>query len=286
MNYREEIKGSFDHHQFKNNSYHYGLSSAGLVAQIVFGRISDDPTAEMHGHDTGWYQPNKNVSLLDAFIEHVDARDVRSSKGYASWDFDTNSLNDTYYRTGSRFDKFCQAVSDLNEMDIYGDSQEDAFKFAVDSAIKYIKELIGGSQEPSISYLKEVADRNVASKKAELKDRQSKLHYWSVIVNKKHMHAYVVDGEKHLPGFMLPKDWDFFVSYDKGQKAYTVMANTSRGVTLDQDQGDNCLFIHSAGFIGKFKAAGWREQQQLFRDEVDFISNGSRCSVPVGEEYW
>ena len=87
----------------------------------------------------------------------------------------------------------------------------------------------------------------------------------------------------------MPKDWDMFVSYDKGQSAWTVMANTKTGTILDGEQDEDCVFVHANGFVGKFKAVPWgiwADGSDGFMDGLFVHIDGKRYDIPVGDIYY
>ncbi len=201
---------------------------------------------------------------LTEFINFVDTRDTRI--GYKP---ENNEL----------FDELCNDVVSLNNINIHGEEQDAAFNDAVEMMSRFIN----SDMERLASYMELhfAAKEAKASKEAIFTKRKEELVSYTQNKNKIYIGEYV-------PGHMLPNDWAFFMSYDDGQQAWTVLANTRVGHVLAQDQGK---FVHAQGFIGKFKSLAWGhwyDGSDGFKDAVFFKEENSdyRYELPVGDVYY
>ncbi len=200
---------------------------------------------------------NIHSPLLTKLVKEVDFRDLNGP---------TEKQN---------HHEFFELINDLNQDDVYSDEQDEFFEYAVNKYVEYIQD---GFKIPLA--LKLTAIDNKQSKLVKLRQRLDNLECLTQNGNKIYKGDYV-------PLVELPNDWSFFVSYDKGQDAWTVMASTS-GHKLVQGQG---IFTHKAGFISKIKPTAWGhwyDGSDGFKDAVFFKEEGSnyRYEVPVGNVYY
>jgi uncharacterized UPF0160 family protein len=261
-------QNKFDHHQAKDNKHEcYGKSSAGLVLDFLSQRVSEDPLAEAYGYETNWTQLLRPTDNLSKFIEFVDSRDTR-----VNYDPEANSF----------YDKVGNLLVSCNTIDIDSPEQDERFNLVVNLLVDILK--AEGDFDNLISWTKiaKLSKETDESKRIEFNNRLDSLT-WYITRKKK---VYV--GE-YIPTYLLPKDWDMFVTYDKGQSAWTVMANTKAGIVLDQVQDDNCKFVHANGFVGKFISVPWGiwwDGSDGFKDGIFVNIDAVRHDIPVGSVYY
>jgi len=222
----------FDHHQWSKEQD--GRSSAGLVYSWLIEEYDEcyAPVMEYNQH-------------VASFVSEVDYRDLNGPT------------------SSQKHHEFFELINELNKDDIYCHLQDEAFLFAVDSYVRYIRT---GFKIPK--QLIEVAANNKAAKAANLARKVDELECW----NGGKIHVYSTKNKEYVPVENLPEDWDIFVSWDAGQKAYTVLCNSEKGIVLSQEQDKLCKFVHKAGFIGKFQAHG---------KLTTILNDGTKLSIPV-----
>lgn len=209
----------FDHHQV---SYTGELSSAGMIWEHI------GLTSQYH-----------SISNL---VEEVDAQDTGAKRQEAN--------------------HYCNIVSSFNTDDIYGSEQDAAFHDAVAFAARYLLAL--KKQEDNRRVLQQIADATTVETVGKNKgdpdfDMLDDDEYWHITGEYRYAGisvAKIPKGAEFVPTEYFVGRCDLIVQWDVGQNCWSVQTVPLKkgefGAKLKLLESKNALFVHKAGFIGKY----------------------------------
>jgi len=227
-----------DHHQFTKDSELYGLSSAGLVVKTLKHQTTCNDCGHHHKNnvvDSCCYMCGSNALISNkyftnehkTFIKAVDARDT-----FVNYDKD------------GKYTPLFNNVNSCNLLDINSKEQDDRFSELVELFVLYFSNTITYSElftkiEKIAKKEKAVTDNIYSARKKTLK----------CIVEENDLKVYAVKNLGYVPFYDLGVD--AFLMFDDLQDCYSLQVNTEKYKIIDVE---NKIFIHSNGFIAKFKA--------------------------------
>jgi len=135
--------GRFDHHHFKDGDYHYGKSSAGIVANWLYASMAPE---------------------LETFIASVDARDTRMGK------------------IDEKYEEILEAISGLNDIDPKSDNQLENFYWAVRNVGYYIDYKFFKRGEYKTEQIIDRAKENKEKSEKEFEKRRDKAVVWGGLI--------------------------------------------------------------------------------------------------------
>jgi len=206
----------FDHHHFTEDHEMYGLSSAGLILKsIIEERFQKVP---------------KELSDL---IDEIDQQDVGIRR------------NPEYH--------FCNIISRMNEDNIAGEEQLNAFNAAIDVAYRVFKAM-------ELNYKKELIVDNCEPK----------------IINGVKIVTLNKD-QPFIAAALFAGKTDILIEWDNVQNNWSVLTvplvkgEFGSEFTLESSNLDTEVFVHKAGFISKCNSDENNEVQFKIKGIADLI---------------
>lgn len=226
----------FDHHQWNYESKFYGKSSAGLVYDFLID-------------NKGW------TEQFTSFIEHVDARDTRSSrKPYMTWDFRTNSLVKVKvckYDPLNPHDELCNYIAKCNTLEPMSQEQDDMFNVVLELVSDYLLDMldiVDSVWEEKVMDYSEIIE--LGNKTAKIKNNEFKRRSELVVTD-----GLVNYGEWYPTWSKDLVDGVFVTNGDRDGE-FKVMVDTNYLKIISCN--DN-VFTHASGFICIIKPAFYSE---------------------------
>ena len=213
----------FDHHQ---TDYAGELSSAGMIWEYL--GVSD------------------NYPTISQLIREVDEQDTGAKR--------------------QEQHHYCNIISSYNADDIYGGEQGAAFNDAVAFAAKYLAAL--KKREDREKMLREIADCTAIKTVGENEgdpdfDMLDDSEYWSITGEYRYAGirvARIPKGIRFVPVEYFIDRCELVIQWDEGQGCWSVQTVPLKkgefGAKLKLLNSKNAIFVHKAGFIGKYPDGG------------------------------